>query len=217
MKAMQCQELEQLLEKSGDETLPTGAVAHLENCPACRNLFADLESIAAVARELPREIEPPQRIWTSLRAQLVAEGIIREKPQAAGWRESFRAFFARPALAFGAVGLLILAGALVVWRTGPRTPVPDQARFDSRPVLTAAGDTLEAEERGVTANFTLTDSKVDHSLRQNLAIVDDFIAACEKRVQEEPDNDLAKEYLSTAYQQKAELLATMMDRSGGGN
>ena len=211
---MQCQELERILEKCGDETLPTGAVAHLEKCPACRNLFADLESIAAVAREMPREIEPPQRIWTSLRAQLVAEGIIREKPQAAGWRESFRAFFARPSFVAGTVGLLVLVAALSVWRMVP--PTHDQVPLNTSPVLTAAGDTLQAEERGVTANFTLTDSKVDHSLRQNLAIVDDFIAACEKRVQEEPDNDLAKEYLSTAYQQKAELLATMMDRSGGG-
>jgi hypothetical protein len=44
--------------------------------------------------------------------------------------------------------------------------------------------------------------------------VDDFIADCERRVKEEPQDDLAREYLSGAYQQKAELLAAMMDRGG---
>ena len=214
---MQCQELERILEKSGGEPLPAGAVAHLDACPACRNLFADLESIAAVARELPSEIEPPERVWTALRSQLVAEGIIRERPQAAGWPELLRAFFTLPKLAAGAVGLLVLAAVLVILRTGPKAPSPDQARFGAGPVLAAASNTLQAEERDVTASFSLTDSRVDHSLRENLAIVDDFIAACEQRVQEEPDNDLAREYLSSAYRQKADLLATMMDRSGGGN
>jgi hypothetical protein len=156
-------------------------------------------------------------MWIALRSRLVAEGIIRERLQAAGWRQSWRAFFTLPKLAVGTVGLLVLAAALAVWRIGPKAPSPDQARFDARPVLAAASDTLQAEERDVTANFGLTDSRVEHSLRENLAIVDDFIAACEQRVQEEPDNDLAREYLSSAYRQKADLLATMMDRSGGGN
>jgi hypothetical protein len=57
-------------------------------------------------------------------------------------------------------------------------------------------------------------SPVDASLRENLQKVDDFIADCERRVKEEPQDDLAREYLSGAYQQKAELLSAMMDRGG---
>jgi hypothetical protein len=58
---------------------------------------------------------------------------------------------------------------------------------------------------------------VDVSLRQNLDIVDHFIADCEQRVKEEPRDDLAREYLSGAYQQKAELLSAMMERRGSVN
>ena len=39
-------------------------------------------------------------------------------------------------------------------------------------------------------------SVVDVSLRQNLDIVDKFIADCEQRVKEEPQDDLAREYLT---------------------
>jgi hypothetical protein len=55
-------------------------------------------------------------------------------------------------------------------------------------------------------------SPVDASLRQSLKQLNEFIADCERRVKEEPRDDLAREYLAAAYQQKAELLSAMMDR-----
>jgi len=58
---------------------------------------------------------------------------------------------------------------------------------------------------------------VDTSLRENLQTVDDFIADCERRLNDAPQDDLAREYLSNAYQQKAELLSAMMDRGGSVN
>jgi hypothetical protein len=53
---------------------------------------------------------------------------------------------------------------------------------------------------------------VDASLEQNLKQVDAFIADCERHLKQTPQDDLAREYLSDAYQQKAELLSAMMDR-----
>jgi len=58
---------------------------------------------------------------------------------------------------------------------------------------------------------------MDVSLRQNLDIVDKFIVDCEQRVKEQPQDELTREYLSGAYQQKAELISAMMDRGGSGN
>lgn len=60
-------------------------------------------------------------------------------------------------------------------------------------------------------------SAVDTSLRQNLQQVDEFIADCERRVREVPSDELAREYLTNAYQQKAQLLSAMMDRGGSLN
>jgi hypothetical protein len=60
-------------------------------------------------------------------------------------------------------------------------------------------------------------STMDVSLRQNLDIVDKFIVDCEQRVKEQPQDDLTREYLSGAYQQKAELISAMLERGGSGN
>ncbi len=210
---MQCQELEQELELSGGGALPAGARAHLESCAACRTLIADLDSIAAAARELTGEIEPPAHVWTALQARLAAEGILQTETAAAGWWQALLAFFASARLATATVGLLIIGTAVALWN--PR--LRDASLTSAQRGFETASSTLRGEERGLTAQPARSDSTVDRSLRENLVIVDDFIAECERRVQEEPDNDMAREFLSNAYQQKAELLATMIDRSGGGD
>ena len=210
---MQCQELERELERSGGAPLPLGAAAHLESCVTCQNLVADLDKIGATARELDREIEPPARIWAAVRSQLAAEGIIQTEPVEAGRWEALRAFFISPGLATATVGLVIIAAAMAVWNPG----VTNGPLATAQPGFETASSALRGEERGLVAQPTKSDSPVDRSLRENLIIVDDFIAKCERHVQEEPDNDMAREYLSNAYQQKAELLATMMDRAGGGD
>jgi hypothetical protein len=53
---------------------------------------------------------------------------------------------------------------------------------------------------------------VNASFQKNLQIVDKYIAMCEKSVREEPENELARDYLYGAYQQKADLLAEMSER-----
>jgi len=77
-------------------------------------------------------------------------------------------------------------------------------------ILSLRADLADVEQRAVSAmhghNPVVTDS-----YRQNLAIVDNFISLCEKTVREEPRNELAREYLYAAYQQKADLLATMVE------
>lgn len=213
---MQCQELEQVLEQNEGAPLSAVAAAHLESCGACRSLAADLQTIMSAARQLPAEINPPQRVWISLRSSLVAEGIIQEAAPAAGWLDALRAFFSSPRLATATVGLVIFGAAIAVWQTSPREPsVKFYSVNAAQPALVAAGNVLGAEERGVSGMIQIGDSTVDRSLRDNLAVQDGFIAACERRVREEPDNELAREYLSVAYQQKAQLLATMMDRARG--
>jgi len=49
-------------------------------------------------------------------------------------------------------------------------------------------------------------------LRDNLKKVNEFIAECERRLKEQPQDELTREYLSAAYQQKAELLSAMIER-----
>jgi hypothetical protein len=217
---MRCEELELVLEQSGGEPLPASAQAHLEGCAMCRQLLVELERIEAVARELPAEVEPPERVWISLRAQLKSEGIIRTpvpSMERAGWLEAIRALFTRPAVAAGLLSMVILGAMLFSLRHANWAPPGARPSSGSQPVLAQAKIQLNNAENRILSTPRGRSSDVDDSLRQNLEIVDNFIAACERTVQDNPQDDLARDYLSGAYQQKAELLATIQDRSTAGD
>src|SRR5579864_4531861 len=89
---MHCKELESILESEGLGQLPKDARLHLATCGACQTFVSDLNSIVSAAKSLPAEVNPPDRIWISLRAQLEAEGLIRELVEVSeqsAWWESF--------------------------------------------------------------------------------------------------------------------------------
>jgi hypothetical protein len=207
---MQCKEVEVVLEQEGWTPLPEAARDHLAGCSACQNLVEDLTAIVATAHLLPAEIEPPARVWASLRAQLEKEGIIKAAAAERGsWWHGFSDLFRTRALATAAVGMLMIAAvALQIDHPAPAT--------EARNVYEDAATVLNADEANLS-QMQLGGSVVDVSLRQNLDIVNKFIADCEQRMKEEPRDDLAREYLTGAYQQKAELLSAMMERGGSVN
>ena len=125
----------------------------------------------------------------------------------------------RPAIAGGFLGLLLVASATVGYLSNfaptavnskltvqqEVSAVPSAESVFKEEVLTVADDSIPGLQRQDTA--------VTNSIRRNMQIVDNFIAICEKNVREQPDNQMAREYLYGAYQQKAELLASAMNRS----
>jgi len=275
---MQCKELEAVLASEGLSPLPPEAREHLSGCTSCQDLLADLSTIVVAAKRIPAEVAPPDRIWTSLRAQLEAEGIIRDVPGPAipmpsPWWQSFAAFFQPRALATAAAALFLVAGSVyVVEHRNNRTTPPvvqalpsTQAQSDQNPPpaqstskTVSQGSTLSASDPSSnkassarhgapsrpaiaspdsglrpspSENAYLGDSRalladvqdslprnaladnpaVDASLRQNLRTINEFIAECESRLKQNPQDQLTREYLNMAYQQKAELLNAMMD------
>lgn len=218
---MQCRDVEFAVEQEGLAPLPEAARAHVAACSRCQEFVADLETIVSAANELPAEVEPPARVWVSLRTQLELEGIIRT-PSVAGrgehapWWRGFNDLFRSRALATATVGLLIVAAGVLQLRQPPDGSPETSLRVWQIPFAQTA-KVLNEQEIDLT-NMQLADTTaVDASFRQNLKQVDDFIADCERRVSAEPQDDLAREYLSNAYQQKAELLSAMMDRGGSVN
>jgi hypothetical protein len=234
---MQCTDVAEIIELDGISPLPEAARTHAAGCAACTSLIADLQSIVAVAATLPQEVEPPARVWVALRAQLEAEQIIREPQVAlpieasAPWWQGFGQLFRGRMLATTAIAILIAAaGYIQVSRNTSHPPaasagtpantasiVPETARVMAEP-FADAGTSLDQEETAMGSLRTaqtasLSDnSAVDNSLRENLATLNTFIKECRKRLQENPHDQLARDYLSAAYQQKAEILAAMMER-----
>ena len=226
---MQCNELEQILEQQTDGPLPEVATAHIKGCDACRTLTADLEAIHTVAIELRgEEITPAEHVWIALRNQLEAEGIIKEPSVASqsvkhGWWFTFQ----RPELAAAFLSLILVAAGMVSTIGGNPAPVAGRLTIapqlelqqEAPTVLSAENvfkEEMETVGNGNAPGFHAHDAAVSDSIRRNLNIVDNFIAICEKNVREQPENEMAREYLYGAYEQKAELLTTAMDRSTTG-
>lgn len=278
---MQCKELEAVLASEGLSPLPPEAREHLSGCASCQDFLADLSAIVVAAKRIPSEVAPPDRVWTSIRAQLEAEGIIRDvQPVAvrapALWWHSMAAFFQPRALATAAAALFLVAGSVYVVEhhnaSRPtatpvvQTPPPTQAQTSQtpppapeasktvpqQPSLSASNSTPSSKAPSArnstpsrptiasldgglrpspSENAYLRDSRavladmqdslprneladnpvVDASLRQNLRTINEFIAECEARLKHNPQDQLTREYLNMAYQQKAELLNAMMD------
>jgi len=219
---MKCKEVGLAIEQEGLLPLPPAAKAHIAECGACRGMVEDFFAIVHAAHAMPAEVEPPARLWVSLRARLESEGIIRDlagTPRGS-WLQAISAFFRSRAVAAATVGLLILAGAFLEVRqtvniSQTEAPAVVQTGPSNEDIPTVL-DPIEADLSNMMPANSMA-APVNDSLRQNLRIVNSFIADCKQRIQEDPQDDLAREYLNSAYQQKAELLAAMMDRGGSVN
>src|SRR5712691_11494214 len=219
---MQCRDVEIVVEQEGLALLPEAAKAHVANCGYCREFVADFATIVSAANELPAEVEPPARLWISLRAQLELEGIIKTPLVSAHrerspWWHGFHGLFRSRALATATVGLLIVAAGVLELRQ-PADALREAPGNVVSPAwqipFAQTAKVLNEQEIDLRNMQLASTSAVDTSFRQNLQQVDDFIADCERRVNAAPQDELAREYLYNAYQQKAALLSAMMDRGG---
>ena len=217
MSATGCHEFLSRLGDWMEGERPADSHAHLRDCPRCRGLVGDLEAISEAARATAvLDAEPPARVWPSLRARLEQEGLIRES-RAGSWRERLGAVFGihpRPALAAAYLAAVVAIAAVMVMPAGRQSgesPWVAHTRTATQPLqahlASAAHDTISSLQ---------SSDPVAVSLHQNLAIVDNYIALCEKSVSEEPENEVARDYLYDAYHQKAALVAQMMERGEDG-
>ncbi len=186
-------------------------VAHTRECPFCRAVLADLEEIHSVSAELAVE-EPPARLWANLRAALREEGLIRESESL--WQRLFSQFLPSPVAVAALACLMVLGGALL-WRPEgwpSRQVVISPPPVDSASV--ALTETIGDMEKNYQARVPSFDPSVKATYEQSLRSLNGEIRECLESVRQEPDNALAREYLLTAYEQKAEVLQSALELSG---
>jgi hypothetical protein len=157
------------------------------------------------------------------------------------WWESLGAFFSNRVFATATVGILITAAVVFVVRkdkaiqdsqhsiaevnpaSQPVSANPPLNRDTTSLSAPTTGQTPPAEfastaqalsdqEPVATGMIASSNSTVDASLRDNLKKVNEFIADCERHLKEQPQDELTREYLSAAYEQKAELLSAIIER-----
>lgn len=191
------------------------AAGHLRSCTRCSTRMADLELIVSAAATLP-ELEPPERIWTALRTQMDREGLFRERK---GLAERLRGLLpAAPRTALATAAISALAVLLLLTPQPPTVQAPRPGGdWDARWNLAQVHEQLASAEALAGQEVHLRDPEVVASYHQNLALVDDLIGECQKKVNEDPNDELARQYLATAYQQKADLLNALAEREALGD
>ena len=227
MATITCREFLNYLEPWMEGERPPDAQAHLRTCRNCSSVVSDLELIHTEARNWSAtEQDAPARVWTSLRAQLEQEGLIRETVPAyedtaldgahvaaprAGWFNSLFPRLPRPVLASAYLAALVAAAFAL---SGPVNKRVNEARWLKGTQISTSplSAQLNFAEQNSSSYVTRANPAVTASLHQNLALVDKYIALCEKSVNEEPQNEVARDYLYEAYQQKADLLTQMTER-----
>jgi hypothetical protein len=219
MNPIQCALFERMLEEQPDGPFSAEAAEHLQGCVDCRVLWSDMEAIHAAGLEWGKEeVEPPEYLWSSLRRQLESEGLIRGRSTQRGWFSAWFGSAPRWTLAGASVSLLLIAAMMANYQMSERKSadvLPVRLGMAATPKLVAGdlGKTLDGDVKRVFDSLPEGNPVLAISLRENLGIVDNLIADCEKSVREQPDDPMARDYLYGAYEQKAVLLAAATDRS----
>ncbi len=207
------------------ENLPA-VYAHAQECPFCGVILADLETIRLASRQMRLE-EPPARVWSNIRAQLASEEIFRHP--ARGWRRwlQFSGLLPHPHPApVAALAGLVVFGAFLLVHPGvfqkkvapPYPPAQTVNLAATSPAVSAEDEdvarTIGEMEKSYRASEKRLDPAVKIVYQKGLESLDSSIHECRASVQREPTNDLAHEYLLSAYAQKAEVLASALEFEG---
>jgi hypothetical protein len=222
MATITCRDFLAYLEPWMEGERSPDAQAHVRTCSHCTSVIHDLEAIHSEARSWSAsEQDAPEHAWTLLRAQLEQEGLIRNTipeseaapaaPPRSRWFAGLFPRLPRPVLA-GAYLAALIAVAFAL--SGPVNRRVNEARWlkGTQIATSPLSAELNFAEQNSNSYVSRSNPVVAASLHQNLAIVDNYIALCEKSVSEDPQNEVARDYLYEAYQQKADLLTQMTER-----
>lgn len=215
--------------------------AHLESCPNCSQLVAELELVAGAARDLAASEEPPARLWVKLAAELRAEGVIRE-PEAVSarpvpeFKRRWNAWWLAPvAAALMAAGAYMLKspapGPVATQNPAAVAPAPQMAvtqpakqpEKSTQMAVSKPPKTIEPKAPAVSVPSTLVeDGQFLSGVAQRspgmrvtfegqLRAVNAYIRDAEAYLQQNPDDQDARQQLMDAYEQKAMLYQMALD------
>jgi hypothetical protein len=211
MVTISCADLRMQIEIGLEEERSPEADSHLSQCKSCSVLVRDLNAIRMAAASLS-EVEPPTILWARIRSQLEKENLIHSRRPwwggLFGWSGSLR-----PALAGAYLAFLIAASVSFVWHDNVSRGAELHATWlrHTESVTAPFRTRLNFVESKGTTIARADNPDVTATLNRNLAIVDNMISMCEKSVREDPQNEMTRDYLYSAYQQKADLLASMAE------
>jgi hypothetical protein len=176
---------------------------HLKTCAACTDLVEDLKHIAAQAPLLVPMHDPSPRVWAGIQASLEREGLVQ--PSAHRFQPALIPHAAQQWSSFarwGAVAALALIAFLVI---SHRNPVPGGGTQATKIDSAAGSGALDANDQKLLAVVSQQRPGSADLYKRSLNDVNSYIADAQKSLDQDPNNDEAREHLLRAYDQKAML------------
>lgn len=204
-----CRRFDADLEAYLDGQVRPGVEPHAAECVFCGAVLADLRLIRAESAQLEDD-DPPARLWANVRAALADEHLIRSGRKPFGW-----AWILRPVPAAALAGLL-LGGSTYYLRTSGvlrhEARVAQQAISLVDPSMAESVGKMEQAFRARTVSL---DPNVKVAYEKDLNSLDAEIQECNDSLAQQPDDMLAREYLASAYTEKARVLASALELGDG--
>ena len=213
---MNCQEFERVLPDYLESGHTSEEQAHLNSCPACAGLLADLNFISATARQLQDTEDPSPAVWNALEVQLRREGLIRDQviwESVPARSSSLLEFFRRRRAAWlvpVAAALVIAAGVKLYRPTGAGDTSPVAGVVAPAPVAPAFSGEDERVFSTVAARFPAQRA----NYRKSLEDANSYIRDAEQSVRQDPNDVYSQELLINAYEQKQMIYDLAVDRTG---
>lgn len=180
--------------------------AHAAGCEYCGPVLEDLLLLRTATSELEPE-EPPARMWANVRASLHQEGLIRP---VRSWRQDWRRWLWNPVPATVLATFLVLAFVSVRSRNSSHSSQPSKA-IAVATVDPAVETTVAEMERAFEVQSTSLDPSIKLAYDKGLASLDSEIRECQASLARQPNDSLTREYLASAYNEKAEVLASALE------
>jgi hypothetical protein len=187
---------------------------HLKSCCECSDLLADLNAISQQARLLQGSEDPSPWVWNSIEVALRQEGLIRQ-PQLEhqrtpapllGWR-------LRWLVPLGAT--LVLVFGVLIYQRG--TGQPQMAKQPSPPAGVTANlqpaDVMGGEDLQLLNTVGERMPSMRATYEADLRSVNAYIRDAEQSAHSNPNDEVAQQYLTNAYEQKAMVYEMALDRS----
>jgi hypothetical protein len=207
---MNCVELQDSLSEIVDGSSHAQRV-HLQSCPRCSALVADLNRIISAAVDLRAAEEPSPRVWNSIEISLRQEGLIRP-PARHSLLPSFSSRWAFARWMVPAAAALLIAVGIYVRPTPPSHVATNPV---AQPGTTIEGADLVAglNDDDLLQEIDQQAPALEAQYADNLRRVNQYIQDAKNVVASDPTDEEARRSLMEAYQEKAMLFELALDRS----
>jgi len=205
---MNCTEFQNALPDFIDGGAAPEAEGHLKSCAACAGLVTDLREIAGQARLLAASEEPGPQVWERIAESVESEVMARPDaapPRRTLWWGAGQSRWAIPAWAATVAALLLLSFQLNTLRQAPEAPAGVAV---VKPAALVDNDDLKLLE---AVGKRHPNKRARY--REHIEAVNASIRDAKRSVEQDPANELARERLIQAYDQKSALYEMAMTQS----